>query len=618
MAPEQVEGHEADARSDIWGLGAVIYEMATGKRPFDGESPASIIGSILKDTPPAVSSRQPLSPPALDHIVGRCLEKDPDERWQTSSDLKRELAWIAGATPSATTARDAARPGAASVWIASTALLTVALIGAAPVALRHLRESPSRPKVVRLSVSAPPNTTFAATNGTVPGTQLAVSPDGRRLAFVASVSGKRPLLWIQGLDELAARPMPGTDDASLPFWSPDSRMIAFFARGKLFKVDAAGGTPQKVCDAGAGRGGTGSRDDIIVFASLSMRGLARVPASGGNPVRITTLNTIRKEGSHRFSQFLPDGRRFLFLTRSAQPEAAGIYLGSLASTETKRLFSTTQQATYDASGFMLLVRDGLLFAQPFSAEGALGGDAIQVASHVGASTTGYTSLSTSDDGVLAFGGTNSQVGRLTWYDRAGKVLGTVGAHGDYVNFEISPDQKRLAFSLVDTQLDTPDLWLYDLAHGTSLRITSDPATDASPRWSPDGSRLAYRSDRLGNNDIFLKGASGTGPDEPFVVDATAKSLSELVAGWGVPRVPPVRGKHRAGHLGGAGVRRTQGAPVSSNAVQRDARPVVAGRTVDGVHVRRVWESGSVRATFSHRRGEVAGLDQWRLRCRVAT
>lgn len=385
--------------------------------------------------------------------------------------------------------------------------------------------SPARPKIVRLSVYAPPDTTFAAGNASVSSTQLAVSPDGQRLAFIASVSGKRPILWTQSLNELAARPVPGTEDASSPFWAPDSRAVAYFARGKLLRVDAGGGTPQKVCDAGASRGGTWNRDDVIVFASNTNTGLARVSASGGSPVLATTLNADRKELAHRYPQFLPDGRHFLYSVRSALPEKRGVYLGSLDSTETKQLLSNSaSRAAYDASGFIMFVRDGLLFAQPSTPGGATSGEPIQVASNVGGSTTDYTSFSTSDDGVLAFAGPNSQIARLTWYDRTGRKLGTVGAPGDYVNFEISPDQKRLAFSLVDARLNSPDLWLYDLARGTSLRITSDPSTESSPRWAPDGSRLAFRSDRGGQNDIFLKSAGGTGPDEPFLTDTGNNKL----------------------------------------------------------------------------------------------
>ena len=522
MAPEQVEGREADGRADIWALGVVLYEMVTGTRPFEGASAASVIGAILKDTPPPLLARQPLVPAALEHLVQQCLDKDPDDRWRDVGDVKRELAWIAGAPGSAAMTPEAAdKP---TVWIASTVLLAAMLIAAAPAVIRHMRESRARAKVVRLSILPPTGTTFAAGNASVPSTQLAVSPDGRQLAFVAAFSGKRPLLWIQPLDELTARAIPGSDDASFPFWSPDSGTVAFFARGKLLKVAVLDGVPQTICDVGAGRGGTWNRDGVILFSS-STRGLAKVSASGGTPVQIASLNSER-EGSLRLPQFMPDGRHFLFYRRTGRAETRGTYLSSLDSGEVTRLSYTERQAKYDASGFMLFLRDGLLFAQSSTPAGVPSGDAIQIASHVGTSSTNYSSFSTSDDGVLAFADTNAQIGQLSWYNRAGDALKTIGVPGDYINFEISPDQKRLVFSVVDPQLSTPDLWLYDLLRGTSLRVTTDPGTDASARWAPDGSRIVFRSDRGGNNDLFLKGANLTGPDEPLVGDPTTKVSSD--------------------------------------------------------------------------------------------
>src|SRR5262245_22570777 len=301
MAPEQVEGHEADARADIWALGVLMCEMATGARPFDGDSSASVIGAILKDEPPQISKRQPLVPRSFDRLVAACLAKDPDERWQSAADLATELRWALDAASAAAHAADR-RPSRRMPLVALGAV-TLLLAASAPPLVTHLREAPTTSKAIRFSVLPPDNTTFTATNASVPSTQFAVSPNGRLLAFIASATGDRPTLWIRAVDDVSAREVSGTEDASYPFWSPDNRFLGFFSKNRLFKVAIAGGAPEKICDVESGRGGTWNHEDVILFASLSgssAGSLMRVSARGGTPTPATALNAEREETAHRF------------------------------------------------------------------------------------------------------------------------------------------------------------------------------------------------------------------------------------------------------------------------------------------------------------------------------
>ena len=391
MAPEQVEGKEADARSDIWALGAVIYEMATGVRPFKGDTPASVIGAILRDDPPSISSLQPLTPAALDRVVSVCLARDPDDRWQSARDLTRELRWIAQALSAPLPAEAGGPVRVASSrknreWLAWS-LAAVLLLTTVAFVLRSAREQPTAVEPVQFVVMPPEGGAFSGdglAGSNPPGPQLAMAPDGRGLAFIASTADGRPRLWVRSFDGITARALPGTEGAARPFWSPDGGSIGFFAGAKLKTIPATGGPVQVLCDVPSPRGGTWNQDGTIIFAPGFLRRPLSHLGGGGRPTPITRLDSARQELSHRWPQFLPDGRHFLYLVINARRDQSGIYLGSLDSPETMRLLDTEFRAAFAPPGYLLFVREGTLLAQPFdAATRQLTGSAFPVAERVG-------------------------------------------------------------------------------------------------------------------------------------------------------------------------------------------------------------------------------------------
>src|SRR5712671_5049296 len=356
MAPEQLEGRDVDARSDIFAFGAVVYEMLTGKKAFEGRSQATLIAAIIGSDPKPMSEIQPMTPAGLDQIVRRALAKDPDERWQSARDLRSQLKWIAdsGSRVGAAAPATASRRGPAVLpWVVCGVLAV--LLAAAAAALWKLQGTAAPAGIVRLMIVPPENQH-------VVGAPI-ISPDGRRIAFVVATPEGTSKLWLRPIDAMAPQPLPGTEDATYPFWSPDSRFIAFFASGQLKKIDVAGGSPQTICEAANGRGGAWNRAGVIVFSHRISGGLVQVASSGGSPTPLTTLDTSKGEQSHRFPHFLPDGRHFLFVMLG-KSENAGVYVGDLDSKTIVRVIAADGEAWY-GGGYLMFGRKNTLFAQPF-------------------------------------------------------------------------------------------------------------------------------------------------------------------------------------------------------------------------------------------------------------
>jgi serine/threonine protein kinase len=516
MAPEQLEGRDADARTDIFAFGAVLYEMATGKKAFSGRSQASLISSIMTSEPSPASSVAPTAPPAFDRVVRTCLAKDPEERWQTAHDIAVQLKWIqegapAGAVPSVVQPR----PRTAARFL-PWALAILAAAGLIALLVHDWRRPAPRPVVTRFSI-LPPDKTIFTPPGELSSSQFSLSPDGRMLAFVANSSGGRPNVWVHSFDSFTATPITGTEDALHPFWSPDSRSIAFFTPTALKRVDLSGGVPLRLCDVIAGRGGAWNRDGVILFAHSTNTPIFRVPDTGGEPVPATRLDPTRGEDRHRFPVFLPDGKRFLYWARTpgAQTDLTGIYLASLGSLDGRLVVKSSAMAGVGA-GHLLTTQQGMLVSYPFDeASVRLTGPPVRLAEAIPTGNPpGYAPFSV-EGNVLAFSSPTARSRQLVWFDRAGHRVGTIGEPGDYSTPSLSPDGKRLAVAMREEGKPNTDLWLLDFARGAWSRFTFDPAAERSPLWSPNGSRIYFNSSAAGVLNLYEKPSSGR--DEPRVV-----------------------------------------------------------------------------------------------------
>ena len=513
MAPEQVEGKDADARSDIWALGAVIYEMVTGVRPFQGDTAASVMGAILKDAPRPIVKAQPLTP-RLHRPSGRPLPRERSrERWQAAADVHHALSWIGegGDAPSGSTSPRVGRALLLSTTAAS--LLIAALM--ANAWLFQSREVPT--EVSRLSLLPPPGARLSAPPASVVSAQVAMSPDARLVAFVAQQGGGRPGLWIRSVDSLDARLLAGTEDATYPFWSPDSKSLGYFSRAKLRIVELAGGSSRTLTEAPVDTlGGTWNREGVILFTPATVNVIYRVSTNGGPATPVTQLDASREETSHRFPSFLPDGKHFIYTVRSARSQNWGISIASLDNPKgTVVTTGTDWSAQVVPPGYLLFMRGPALMAQGMDLQsGQLRGDPAIIAQPVGVSTTGYASFSASDRGHLMYAPPLDVAGELRWFTRAGVGASVVAKGDDYLDFALAPDEKTLAVSRVDPQVNTADVWTLDLARGNQWsRLTNDRLNDASALWSPEGNRIAFRSNRSGINEVFWKRPSGAAAEE---------------------------------------------------------------------------------------------------------
>jgi Tol biopolymer transport system component len=506
MSTEQIEGKEADARSDIFALGAVLYEMATGVKAFTGKTQASIVAAILAAEPQPISVVRPMSPPALDRVVKVCLAKDPDERFQSVHDLKLQLRWIveggsqAGVpAPVATRRKNRERALiAAAAWCA-----LVAAVGIAGSVI-FWRKAESFQKVVRAQIGPPEHYAFTTVNVS---NHIVISPDGNSIAFIADGEGKQ-LLWVRPLHATAAQPLAGTEGAYYPFWSPDSKFIGFFAGGKMKKVEASGGVVQTLCDAAYGRGGSWNRNGVILFTPGIHDVIYRVPDGGGQAAAVTKVKKAGAYAGGRWPYFLPDGRHFLYVGTEGDDPKGKVYAASLDSPEAKLIVEENSGAAY-ANGYLFFTKDGNLVAQPFDPDHlSLSGNPIPVAPKVeyydGKSLGNF---SVSENGVLVYRSAYSTPSRLMWLDRAGKQLATLADPGNYGIARLSPDGRTVVISRTDAaDASTTDLWLLEVQRGIFSRLTFHPAA-YSAAWSPDGSRLAIAS--LGTKVQILL-ASGSG------------------------------------------------------------------------------------------------------------
>jgi serine/threonine protein kinase len=479
MAPEQLEGKDADARTDIFAFGATLYEMATGKKAFSGSTQASLIGAILHTEPAPISQGQPASPPALDRVVKTCLAKDPDERWQSAADIKRELRWIAEGSGSGVSAPATARRGRNLLPWTIAALATLVAAG---LAIRSRRPATAATEPMLLSI-VPPQRTLLTDS-------MEISPDGRKLAFVGLAGGKS-MLRIRDLDSDDVQTVAGTETAESVFWSPDARFVGFYSRGKLRRVELATGSIEVLCDAELGRGGSwGSKGDIL-FTPKSLGSIHRVAASGGPPVPAARLEP--GDLMQRWPFMLPDGRRFLFWVRTDRVETTGIYLGSLDSPERKFLLRNGAAGQFLPPDTIVFVRGEALLAQRFDLDrGEPLGDPEAVTRPVmRADVAFYRDLfSVSRNGILVFRpGTGDR--RLVWVDRRGNIVKAVGPAGVIMNVSLSFDNKSAAFTLRQSETGLQTVWTLDLE-----RDVATPFVEAGwmPIWAADGASIFYRSE----------------------------------------------------------------------------------------------------------------------------
>ena len=525
MSPEQIEGKEADARSDIFALGAVLYEMVTGKRAFEGKTPASAMAAVLEREPTPISSVQPMIPPALERLVKICLSKDPDDRWQTAHDVGLQLKQIAeGASQASAPAMPVPqhKRGNAWVWVLTGILGVVAGVALVLAYLASHRDV----RVLRVELNPPDKMQFNLSGDH--GGPAMISPDGRYLVFSAYGSGGAQL-YLRSLDSTSPQALSGTEGAMFPFWSPDSRSVAFFTDDKLKRIEVSGGTPVTICGSTLGRGGSWNQDGTIVAALSYNTGLSQVPASGGTPTPITTIDGVHYS-SLRWPWFLPDGKHFLYIAvkhnAPTSPETA-VFLASLDGKESRLLFHTLSNPIY-ASGRLLFQRENSLVAQSFDpSNGKFSGEPQTLSENVQFDPGLWRmNLSVSSDGMmLTASGTASGTEILTWYDRSGRRLGTVGEQGEFYDLDLSPDEKKIATTELNTAIAT--IWIRDLASNLKTRLTFSDGAHLTPLWSPDGKEVAFTSNQQAA--ISVKTIGSSAPERTLL--SSPNPIYQAISDW---------------------------------------------------------------------------------------
>jgi serine/threonine protein kinase/WD40 repeat protein len=511
MSPEQIEGKEADARSDIFAFGAVLYEMAAGKRPFEGKSQISLASSILEKDPEPISALKPQTPPAFEHVLATCLQKNPEERFQTAHDVKLELQWIASDRSSPVPAAIPSAPAPPQRRLIWAAALVIALAAGVVSGIFLKRPSPPAPSI-RTVINPPLNTTLNLTGDSAGPPVL--SPDGASIAFTASGADGKPAIWVRPMNSLEAHAVPDTEGAIFPFWSPDGHALGFFADGKLKTVDLNVGSVSTVCDATLGRGGTWGPDGLILFSPGPVGPIVRVNAAGGVPVPVTKLDAAQHT-SHRWPLILPDGKHFLYLAMhhdSSKSANDTVYYASLDGRENRALLRSQSNAIY-ADGFLLFARGDQLMAQPFDpASGTLSGEPHSVARGVANDpSTWHMDATAATGGLLVYGSGGNPDSQIVWVNRASKQVSVIVDKLANLQWAaLSPQGDRVAL-----QIDTGqnDIWVLDLARGVRTRLTFGPVANTFPIWSPDGKWIAYNSSRNGRFNLNRKPSDGSGAEE---------------------------------------------------------------------------------------------------------
>jgi Tol biopolymer transport system component len=526
MSPEQARGKPVDKRTDIWSFGCVLYESLTGRQCFSGETVSDMIASILQSEP-AWNALPARTPQRVRDLLRRCLEKDARRRLRDIGDARLELedvlatrtsgTSVAAAGPDLVQRRGGSRPVAIAIVAAVAGLI------AGGVAVRLMSHAPARAPV-RFEIADAEGMDFGTD-----GQQSALSPDGRMLAFVAGDS-TRARLWVRSLETLAARPLDGTDGASLPFWSPDSRNIGFFTNAKLKRIPASGGAADELCDVKRARGGTWNREGVIVFAPLSDGPLYRIPASGGDPRPITGLDSLRHETGHRFPWFLPDGKHYLYSALPPKDGKFDICVGALDAPGREHLLSAGSGVLYTDPGYLLYMRNGTIVAQAFdAARRRLKGEPVSLRdAAAGTSFAGGAGFSASQDGTLAYLTIKLSNSRLVWTDLQGHATGEVPHEpAPYYNLQISPDGRRVALVRAISTQETA-IWVVDLERGVATRLSQEAGGCGEPSWSPDGTRIAYSVSLLGPQRFIVRPVDGVGPVETYLESDPA--FKELY-GW---------------------------------------------------------------------------------------
>jgi Tol biopolymer transport system component len=534
MAPEQLEGKSTDARTDIFALGCLLYEMCTGQKAFSGSTQASLISSIMKEDPAPISTRSPMSPPALDTVVKTCLAKDPEDRWQTARDVAIQLEAIRNdrTSPRPAAAVAASRRPALSIlpWLFAAVALALAAYS-----WLSSRRPPAPLPVVRTFLPPPPKTTYHVIGANIGG--VALSRDGRRVAFGAREPDGPPSLWVRDFDSLAPFRIPGTEGAIYPFWSPDGRWLAFFARGKLKIVEAvpSPSPPRDLADVMEARGGSWGEGGTIVYAYQNFGPLLRISVTGGTPAPVTKVGNVLGE-AHRWPFFLPGGKRFLYLERKADPKsplevAQTIHVGSLDSGEAREILPTSYEATsatYAPPGYVIYRRGSSLVAVRVDPDTlAPRGDPIPITQDVqGFIATGSSVYSASERMLVYCPRVEASLSRMVWLDRTGKEVGAVGPSGRIVHIALSKDGRSVVTAQIEEPLP-PDLWLYDTAVGRGVRLTRDSIAQVAPVFSADGQSVFYTALHSGPWDLWEMPVVGTREQKPFVESPAAKTPNDV-------------------------------------------------------------------------------------------